>query len=88
MRSGRVAREDNFVAWMRQVNRRLLSAERVGRVDVLNSVLEPSSDNVMGEVPTLADVPHDATPGSRVFLSAENRVVVQDPTTREWIDAS
>lgn len=69
--------------WMRGVNRAILGLQRRGNVALLTTTPELQTD-VMGEVPTLADIPHDAPLGSRVYLSVEDRVVTQNPVTMAW----
>ena len=74
-----------MVMWMRGVNNALLKLSRRGNVALLTTTPESQTD-VMGEVPTLADIPHDAPLGSRVYLSTEDRIVTQNPVTLAWED--
>lgn len=74
-----------MVMWMRGVNNALLKASRRGNVALLTTTPETQTD-VMGEVPTLADIPPDAPLGSRIYLSSEDRVVTQNPDTLAWED--
>lgn len=82
MKSNQLDAQDSLASWMRHINRRLMRMERKGRVDLLNSTPEPAA--YMGEVPTVGNIPEDWPEGMRVYLSAEDRIVVQNPVTRAW----
>lgn len=85
MKSNQLDAQDSLASWMRHMNRRLMRMERKGRVDLLNSDPEPvMMANSMGEVPTLGDIPEDTPVGMRMYLSAEDRVVVQNAVTLAW----
>lgn len=67
------------------MNTRVMRMERKGRVDLLGSEVEPAMvDHSMGEVPTLGQIPDDTPLGTRMYLSDEDRIVVQNPVTLAW----
>lgn len=85
MKSNRFGATDDAQMWMRLVTKKLQQGGRKGRLDLLNSVIEPDA-LVAGEltVRTIDEIPEGLPDGSPVYVIDVEQVLVQDPTTREW----
>jgi len=83
VKSNRLDSQDNFLSWMRLVNKRVARLERKGRVDLLPGTVEDVALLGALAVRTRDEIP-DLEPGTTVFVLDEGAVYEQDPVTRAW----
>lgn len=83
MKSNRLDAQDNFVMWMRLVNKRITRLERKGRVDLLPGTLEDAAFAGGLTVRTFDEIP-ELEPGTSVYVLDEDRTYEQNPMTRAW----
>jgi hypothetical protein len=83
MKSNRLDAQDNFLSWMRLVNKRITRMERKGRVDLLGATTEDAARDGQLAVRTFSEIP-ELEPGTAVHVLDEDVVYVQDSMTRAW----